>query len=236
MCRRVYLPATNLPSLDSPKAMEGLHNLLLLRNDIARFRFPYVLLVSQPFSSYAIPIRNDTRFGSMRYSRMLEESSFANRKADYFWLLFLSSIMLLVSPIVSTKLGNFRAYKCYRRRLTANCLFPFTGIIPFGEPALPLLSARLRADIPVVQATPLDARFPVRPHYNHRALPPSRACRSVMDTERHMESGCRRSSRVRSRSCRMVRTRRLDARDDGGPDHPQRPSRSFVRVLDLAPS
>lgn len=32
----------------------------------------------------------------MRYSRMLEESSFANRKADYFWLLALSSVMLLV--------------------------------------------------------------------------------------------------------------------------------------------
>ena len=32
----------------------------------------------------------------MRYSRMLEESSFANRKADYFWLLFLSALMLLV--------------------------------------------------------------------------------------------------------------------------------------------
>jgi hypothetical protein len=32
----------------------------------------------------------------MRYSRMLEESSFANKRADYFWLLLLSSIMLLV--------------------------------------------------------------------------------------------------------------------------------------------
>ena len=32
----------------------------------------------------------------MRYSRMLEESSFANKKADYFWLLLQSSIMLLV--------------------------------------------------------------------------------------------------------------------------------------------
>jgi hypothetical protein len=38
------------------------------------------------------------RQNSMRYSRMLEESSFANRKADYFWLLFLSSLMLLVRP------------------------------------------------------------------------------------------------------------------------------------------
>lgn len=35
-------------------------------------------------------------FSSMRYSRMLEESSFSNRKADYFWLLLLSSLMLLV--------------------------------------------------------------------------------------------------------------------------------------------
>ncbi|KAG1884196.1 Der1-like protein [Suillus subluteus] len=39
-------------------------------------------------------------FFFMRYSRMLEESSFANRKADYFWLLLLSSVMLLVmSPL-----------------------------------------------------------------------------------------------------------------------------------------
>ena len=45
----------------------------------------------------AIDFRTDICYRSMRYSRMLEESSFANRKADYFWLLLLSSIMLLVS-------------------------------------------------------------------------------------------------------------------------------------------
>ena len=39
----------------------------------------------------------------MRYSRMLEESSFANRKADYFWMLLLSAIMLLVSPSPSSR-------------------------------------------------------------------------------------------------------------------------------------
>ena len=35
---------------------------------------------------------------------MLEESSFANRQADYFWLLLLSSFMLLVSlvPLISS--------------------------------------------------------------------------------------------------------------------------------------
>ena len=37
----------------------------------------------------------------MRYSRMLEESSFANKKADYVWLLFLSSVMLLVRATFS---------------------------------------------------------------------------------------------------------------------------------------
>jgi Derlin-2/3 len=36
---------------------------------------------------------------------MLEESSFANKKADYFWLLLLSSIMLLVRGYLS--FGNF---------------------------------------------------------------------------------------------------------------------------------
>jgi Derlin-2/3 len=35
----------------------------------------------------------------MRYSRMLEESSFANKKADYFWLLLQSSVMLLVNTL-----------------------------------------------------------------------------------------------------------------------------------------
>jgi Derlin-2/3 len=42
----------------------------------------------------------------MRYSRMLEESSFANRKADYFWLLFLSSLMLLVRLLISAFLPS----------------------------------------------------------------------------------------------------------------------------------
>lgn len=32
----------------------------------------------------------------MRYSRLLEENSYSNRKADYAWLLFLSAVFLLV--------------------------------------------------------------------------------------------------------------------------------------------
>lgn len=37
------------------------------------------------------------RGDSMRYSRLLEENSFANRRADYAWLLFLCASFLLVS-------------------------------------------------------------------------------------------------------------------------------------------
>lgn len=33
----------------------------------------------------------------MRYSRLLEENSFSNRKADYIWLLSLCAMFLLVS-------------------------------------------------------------------------------------------------------------------------------------------
>lgn len=36
-------------------------------------------------------------FSSMRYSRQLEEASYAGKKADYVWLLFCCGVMLLVS-------------------------------------------------------------------------------------------------------------------------------------------
>jgi hypothetical protein len=87
--------------------MEDGHHVLLLWLYILRLCLPPVLFVSLLFSppKKRPPILTvfeyifsptDDRNNSMRYSRMLEESSFANRKADYFWLLFLSSLMLLV--------------------------------------------------------------------------------------------------------------------------------------------
>ena len=79
----------------------------------------------------------------MRYSRMLEESSFANRKADYFWLLFLSSLMLLVrlpiplhrSPIIPSH---------------PQLLVLVPGPISTLQPPLSLLPARLRAHLLLV--------------------------------------------------------------------------------------
>jgi Derlin-2/3 len=73
------------------------HDILLLRIDISRLHIPSFLFVS---SAVDLALEVLTFMDpSMRYSRMLEESSFANRKADYFWLLLLSSMMLLVNYI-----------------------------------------------------------------------------------------------------------------------------------------
>lgn len=36
----------------------------------------------------------------MRYSRLLEENSYANRRADFLWLLLVCSSMLLVRAVV----------------------------------------------------------------------------------------------------------------------------------------
>ncbi|KAF8133273.1 Der1-like protein [Boletus reticuloceps] len=81
-------------------------------------------------------------FFFMRYSRMLEESSFANKKADYLWLLFLSSLMLLaLSPLVnlpflSSSLAFVPIYIWSRRHpSTPIALF---GIITISAPYLPL--------------------------------------------------------------------------------------------------
>ena len=62
---------------------------------------------------------------SMRYSRMLEESSFANRKADYFWLLFLSSLMLLVRPPPSSRTTFSRKHFIYPQGLSPLFNLPF---------------------------------------------------------------------------------------------------------------
>ncbi|KAM6494338.1 Der1-like protein [Amanita muscaria] len=81
-------------------------------------------------------------FFFMRYSRMLEESSFAGRKADYFWLLLLSSIMLLALsplfnlPFLSAPLAFVPIYLWSRRNpSTPISLF---GLITITAPYLPI--------------------------------------------------------------------------------------------------
>ncbi|TRM61091.1 Derlin [Schizophyllum amplum] len=81
-------------------------------------------------------------FFFMRYSRMLEESSFANRKADYFWLLLCSSAMLLALsplfnlPFLSASLAFVPIYVWSRRHpLLPISLF---GLVTITAPYLPV--------------------------------------------------------------------------------------------------
>ena len=84
--------------------MADVHDVLLLWFDILGLCLPPLFLVSPLIKTKTFLLTIHIiciAYTSMRYSRMLEESSFANRKADYFWLLFLSSLMLLVRPLPS---------------------------------------------------------------------------------------------------------------------------------------
>ena len=80
-------------------------------------------------------------FFFMRYSRMLEENSFAGRKADYTWLLVVSStLLLLLSPLAAQPfLGGPLAFVLVyiwsrRNRHIRLSLF---GIITITAPYLP---------------------------------------------------------------------------------------------------
>jgi len=68
----------------------------------------------------------------MRYSRMLEESSFANKKADYLWLLLTSSVMLLVRSLLQATCLTSSVFRPYPHLLTSHSSlllslsFPYT--------------------------------------------------------------------------------------------------------------
>ncbi|EIN12744.1 Der1-like protein [Punctularia strigosozonata HHB-11173 SS5] len=114
------------------------------------FSFKSAFVNSQPWRAvttffYFGPISLDFVFHLfffMRYSRYLEESSFANRKADYFWLLLQSSVLLLLMsplfnlPFLSSPLAFVPIYLWSRRHpSTPISLF---GIVTITAPYLPL--------------------------------------------------------------------------------------------------
>lgn len=84
--------------------MEVHHDILLLRTLVPRSGIPSILHVCCP-STHTEPSLPDSTRGkgssadsatSMRYSRLLEENSFSNRRADYIYLLALCAGFLLV--------------------------------------------------------------------------------------------------------------------------------------------
>ena len=162
------------------------HHVLLLRFNISGFRVPSILLVCV-VSSYSKCITKFPFFCSMRYSRMLEESSFANKKADYFWLLFLSSVMLLVKT-------NNSLSPVVERSLTS-----ILGTLTTIQSALLVILPCIRTNILVVTTASLHANLTVRINHNNCTLPPCRTRRVLVGPQRHLESRCRRSGRLCSR-------------------------------------
>ncbi|KAF8524961.1 Derlin [Gautieria morchelliformis] len=81
-------------------------------------------------------------FFFMRYSRMLEESSFPNRKADYFWLLLLSAMLLLLLsplfnlPFLSSPLAFVPIYFWSRRHPSTH--ISLFGLVTITAPYLPV--------------------------------------------------------------------------------------------------
>jgi len=132
---------------------------------------------------------------------MLEESSFANKKADYFWLLFLSSVMLLVKT-------NNSLSPVVERSLTS-----ILGTLTTIQSALLVILPCIRTNILVVTTASLHANLTVRINHNNCTLPPCRTRRVLVGPQRHLESRCRRSGRLCSRPRWVVSPWRLDTRD-----------------------
>jgi Derlin-2/3 len=117
----------------------GADHLLLLWTHFSGLCIPSVLLVRCFLRSGSTLT---LVYYSMRYSRMLEESSFANRSADYLWLLLSSSfLLLLLSPLVnmpflSAPLAFVPVYVWSRRHpSTQISLF---GLMTITAPYLPI--------------------------------------------------------------------------------------------------
>jgi len=80
-------------------------------------------------------------FFMTRYSRNLEESSFRNRTAEFAWLLFYSSVsLLLLSPLMSMPfLGSPLSYSLVYlwARRNPGVRLSFLGLFVFSAPYLP---------------------------------------------------------------------------------------------------
>ncbi|OCF39692.1 derlin-2/3 [Kwoniella heveanensis CBS 569] len=81
-------------------------------------------------------------FFIMRYSRLLEENSFSNRRADYVWLLFLcSAFLIMISPLLtmpflSSSLAFALVYIWSRRNPSIK--MSLFGVVTITAPYLPL--------------------------------------------------------------------------------------------------
>ena len=180
-------------------AMADGDDFLLFWVNIVGFCVSSIFLVRPPFIFY---YQNAIlkRIYSMRYSRMLEESSFANKKADYFWLLLQSSVMLLVNTILRFPYPI----------LNLTVFFPYEDTITTIQPPFPILILGFCSHLSLVTATSLNAHLSLRNDHNHSTLLTCSPRFVFLVIEWNMESSDWRFSRLRSGSYWLVLARRLD--------------------------
>lgn len=158
-------------------ALAGSDNILLLWAFGSRLHLSSVFLVRPCL--YPLCIVVSYVWISMRYSRLLEESCFPNRKADYFWMLLLSSIMLLVrvSSCLCHHLLTFRV------RIVN---------IPARQSPLPILILGVRSNLHLVQTASFNADVSNGRVHNNSTLSAHCAGWVLLGSQRYLESGCRR--------------------------------------------
>jgi hypothetical protein len=118
----------------------------------------------------------------MRYSRLLEENSYANRRADFLWLLIVCSAMLLVRPSLPQACRpRYPLLVQPQICLTVTHSVPPTTAITVHLPSLhrplPLRLPRLRARLHLVPPEPVRADVPHGRHHPSSTLPPDRVGR-----------------------------------------------------------
>lgn len=151
----------------------------------------------------------------MRYSRMLEESSFTNKKADYFWLLALSSIMLLVRLYLLPTRQNVFSYWL---------IGSFTAV----QSPISLLLPCVRSNLSMVKASPIHADIIVRSIHNNSSISPFGSGRILLAAQWDMESCCGWPCRLCGWSRRLVHERCMDTGDGWRSNNIERAPRQTV--------
>ena len=96
----------------------------------------------------------------MRYSKMLEETTFRGRRADFIWFLVVScGLLLILSPLSPTPF------------LSSSLSFTVSPLLASSH--LPLTRWHT-AGLPLVTTEPPRPSLPLRRHHHHSALPPLR--------------------------------------------------------------
>ena len=139
-----------------------------------------------------------------------------------------SRLLLAAPPVCRHASGTFALAPAPHRSFSDDAP---KDAFPACESTIPFLSLGLCPYLPLVSAPPVHTDISVRSGDDFCSLPPARTGRGCMDGERDLEGRCSGSAGVCGWSCWVVHEGRLDERNDGEVDDPERSPGSTVRVV-----